>query len=189
MRGSYNTVSYNNLENGERGISLIDASCNLVFSNTIKGKSDSGAIYLALAYNNDIYDNQIENNALGVCIGTPTYLNAAGNSFYRNNFVNNSKNVLFYGTPSNFWNNSEEGNYWSDYAGNDTTGDGIGDTPYTINVNNVDHHPLMQPILIPDAPDFKLVFPMPTPSTLPLPSSSPTPSPTISPSPSASPSP
>jgi len=37
------------------------------------------------------------------------------------------------------------GNYWSDYAGVDADGDGIGDTPYIIDDNNIDHYPLMGP--------------------------------------------
>jgi hypothetical protein len=46
------------------------------------------------------------------------------------------------------------GNYWSDYRGvdlysgpyqNETGSDGIGDTPYVIDENNVDHYPLMNP--------------------------------------------
>jgi hypothetical protein len=46
------------------------------------------------------------------------------------------------------------GNYWSDYNGTDLYGgpfqnvtgsDGKGDTPYSIDVNNVDHYPLMTP--------------------------------------------
>ena len=36
-----------------------------------------------------------------------------------------------------------EGNYWSEYNGTDSNQDGIGDTPYTINANNIDHYPLM----------------------------------------------
>jgi hypothetical protein len=35
------------------------------------------------------------------------------------------------------------GNYWSDYDGGDSDGDGIGDTPYYIDEGNVDHYPLM----------------------------------------------
>jgi hypothetical protein len=36
------------------------------------------------------------------------------------------------------------GNYWSDYTGTDGNGDGLGDSPYSIESNN-DEHPLMVP--------------------------------------------
>jgi len=35
------------------------------------------------------------------------------------------------------------GNYWSNYNGTDSDGDGIGDTPYIIDENNQDRYPLM----------------------------------------------
>jgi len=56
----------------------------------------------------------------------------------------------------NFWDDGypSGGNYWSDYKGtdlysgpyqNETGSDGIGDTPYVIYGDNVDHYPLMNP--------------------------------------------
>jgi len=52
--------------------------------------------------------------------------------------------VELVGIPlANVWDNGEEGNYWSDYNGIDTNGDGIGDTIYIIGANNQDNHPLM----------------------------------------------
>jgi nitrous oxidase accessory protein NosD len=52
---------------------------------------------------------------------------------------------------SNIWHDNilKEGNYWDDYTGNDTDGDGIGDTPYDISGGaNQDIYPLMQPYYI-----------------------------------------
>jgi hypothetical protein len=54
----------------------------------------------------------------------------------------------------NFWDVDypSGGNYWSDYGGvdvysgpyqNETGSDGIGDTPYILDENNIDHYPLM----------------------------------------------
>ena len=48
-------------------------------------------------------------------------------------------------TSVNVWDNGSNGNYWSDYTGDDAGGDGIGDTPYVIDENNQDRYPLMKP--------------------------------------------
>lgn len=66
-----------------------------------------------------------------------------GNILYRNNFFNFHK--LSYDDGNNQWDYEGIGNYWSDYPGIDANGDGIGDTPYFIQTNGVDHYPLMEP--------------------------------------------
>jgi nitrous oxidase accessory protein NosD len=93
---------------------------------------------------NTITANTFENNTRTVeLIG-----NSKGNSFYQNNFVGSSVILMLpYPPPfnSNSWNSTSQGNYWSDYNETDLDGDGVGDTPYVIDGNNTDYHPLMSP--------------------------------------------
>jgi hypothetical protein len=58
----------------------------------------------------------------------------------------------------NVWDDSKEGNYWSDYVtrypnATETDDSGIWDTPYVISENNQDEYPLMSPVVIPEFPD------------------------------------
>ena len=69
------------------------------------------------------------------------------NTIFYNYFVENSLQGQDMSRFTN-WDNGTVGNYWSDYAGIDGDGDGIGDTPHEINSdtgdnNSVDRYPLM----------------------------------------------
>ena len=96
--------------------------------------------------NNIITDNTITNNKDGISL-----YNSNNNVIHHNNFIDNENNV-YTQYSINTWDNGypSGGNYWSDYTGVDSNGDGIGDTPYTIDENNQDRYPLMKPIEVHD---------------------------------------
>lgn len=77
------------------------------------------------------------------------------NLLYHNNFINSTK-FFWIEDSVNVWDNGypSGGNFWSDYNGSDIYNgpnqdlpgsDGIGDSPYVIDDNNMDRYPLMKP--------------------------------------------
>ena len=148
--GAYFTESNNNIisqnianNNTETGIMIhVFSSYNILVGNTLNSNSFSGiSIGWSEAYNNNITQNTITSNGYGIYGGIH-----ASYKVYHNDFVSNTQNTyLEYASESDSWINGSEGNYWSDYVGNDSNGDGIGDTPYNIGGGNYDNYPLMEP--------------------------------------------
>ncbi len=143
-----NTANCNNLS----GI-IISSSSNLnVSSNT----ANDNMVYGISIYNstlNNIYFNIISNNVnSGIWVNSST-----DNILYRNRISGNGINANITDSGANSWNFNAQlpyifngqhytnytGNYWGDYTGVDVNNDGIGDVPYTINANNVDHYPMI----------------------------------------------
>lgn len=106
---------------------------------------------MIMSESNEISYNLFEGNVLrgiglGMCMGGGQY-----NAIHHNAFVNNGDTLQAsdVGGGLDYWYDtaSQEGNYWSDYEGEDLNGDGIGDTPYYVAAFGdtvPDRYPLME---------------------------------------------
>lgn len=125
------------LRNNNVGIVLFGKTNKSTFSNNVVMDNGWGFNLKSGSNFNLFVSNTILNNSIGIV------LNSSYNKFYRNNFINNTLyQVQILGGVFNQWDNGVEGNYWSDYAGTDENGDGIGDTELPI---WSDHKPLVEP--------------------------------------------
>jgi parallel beta-helix repeat protein len=143
--------------NWHNGINLVSGSdYNLIALNHLFNHSTNsrGAVCIENSRNNYLVANNLTDNG---CWAIQLTGEQGNNTFYGNNFMNNSyRNIrrtpgaLQISTPGttngNSWDNSSYGNYWSDYGGSDANGDGIGDSPYYINPTNQDNYPLVNPV-------------------------------------------
>jgi len=155
---SSNTISENTIEDNDHGIETeYSCSSNVIRNNNI-ARNGIG-IVLADEINTIVRDNNIARNGLGVDVVV-----CSNCRIYHNNIINNDRQAVsqILGPKEvNIWDNGypSGGNYWSDYTGVDVVkgknqdkkgSDGIGDTPYAIEVDmNIfpqqDRYPLMSP--------------------------------------------
>lgn len=140
LSGDRNTVSWNTITKNNVGMYLDYSTCNNTIAENILAQNTYG---MQLDYGSDfntIIHNSIVNNSYGIRLGS------TGNRIYHNNLLHNTQNA--YDSSLNMWCDAEvhQGNYWSDYTGNDLNNDGIGDTIYTIPGGaSQDSYPLMYP--------------------------------------------
>ena len=164
ISSSNNTIRQNTFLDTAKGIYLQSAMKNTIYGNIITGSGQTG-IALEASNDNLIEENILVKNTLGIALDDFSL----SNRIYRNNF-DNAQNV-YSKSATSVWSSpfpfiytylghkgeNYMGNYWGDYRGKDTNGDGIGDAPYGImiganpkaiiesNQNIVDPFPLMDP--------------------------------------------
>jgi len=138
-RTNSTTLTGNDITNNDYGgVNLRYSSNNTLSGNNITNNQYGVNLY-SFSDNNTVSGNNITNNQYGVNLGY-----SSNNRFYHNNLINNTEQVYVETSGhANFWDNGLEGNYWSDYVRFDLDRNGIGDSAYEIDADNIDNYPMM----------------------------------------------
>lgn len=169
---NYNKIIYNvinnnclNIGSSEAGLQIANNSDNNnIIGNEINNNNISGVLFSTFSDSNLMELNSISGNHYGIYF----QVFDSNNIFYLNEFINNNIHVSGV-SASRSWNSDVKiaylynntnftnhlGNYWDNYAGQDSNGDGVGDTPYTVGIAN-DLYPLME------LPEYYTIIPSST---------------------------
>jgi parallel beta-helix repeat protein len=158
--GSNSTIRGNVIESNDGCGIQICGSNSTIADNVIMSNGQFG-IQIMEARNSLVVNNTIQENEVGLKLETST----CHSKIYQNRFVGNTRQAADVGVankwddgyPYNLMRETGGGNYWSDYNGTDLykgpsqnergdygmlSPDGIGDQPYNIAPNSIDHYPL-----------------------------------------------
>jgi parallel beta-helix repeat protein len=149
--GPDNMLARNTIMNNRLGM-WAEHSYNITLrENSVVGNKSKSIYGMLLT----IQSSEVIGNTIANCPDGLRLAGINGCRIFHNNFINNTSHIThYYEIGSNQWDDGypSGGNYWSDYTGVDVYNgpsqnipgiDGIGDTSYIIDANNVDNYPLI----------------------------------------------
>ncbi|MCW4035335.1 MAG: right-handed parallel beta-helix repeat-containing protein, partial [Candidatus Bathyarchaeota archaeon] len=144
------TITQNVFTLNSVGVALYNSKDNTISQNHMT-KNVNGMNIANSVENQITYNNIAENSRWAICFTD----DQKDNSFHHNNFIDTkvttglqvSMDKFFGSGLGNSWDDGKEGNYWSDYQtrytnATEVNNSGTGNTPFYINENNQDNHPL-----------------------------------------------
>jgi parallel beta-helix repeat protein len=130
IESTFNTLTGNiTSSNSYYGIRLYNNSNDNILEGNITSNNNIMGIFIDGSNSNILTGNTISMNiSKGLNLTSSNW-----NQIYNNNFIDNNVQVFIHGSFENDFDKDPPigGNFWSDYQGTDTDGDGIGQTAYT----------------------------------------------------------
>ncbi len=149
--GIFNTDSHNNTfkENVIRNHLDVLQGFGLWLSSSNNSRVEHNSFYLhnrsifvsgdsGFCDNTKITENTCVNTTINIYIST----NVRSSLIWANYFYNSSIFNAYDIGSSNLWDNGTIGNYWDNYNGYDENDNGIGDSPYNIEMTGIDNKPI-----------------------------------------------